>query len=167
VDPFDERREAASRIPSIVTAAPNDPVIRTPVRPGDRLSGYDHVIEASGHPAAFLQACEIARFRGRIAVLSSPHRSFSLRLYDHIHSKGLQILGAHGSVLPAEAGVADRWTDGAQRCFFMQLLAENRIDVSPLITHRVPFTRAAEMYRGLREDPQHHLGVLFYWNGLD
>jgi L-iditol 2-dehydrogenase len=166
VDPFPERRRIVSHSPGVIAVDPEDPVLRAQGRPGDRLAGFDHVIEASGHPDAFLQACEIARVRGKIAVLSSPHRTLSLRLYDHIHSKGLQVLGAHGSVLPAQAEVGDRWTDGEQRRFFMQLLAEKRIDVNPLITHRVPFSQAAEMYRGLKEDPGHHLGVLFYWNGF-
>jgi 2-desacetyl-2-hydroxyethyl bacteriochlorophyllide A dehydrogenase len=166
VDPISERRKIASSGPGIVAVAPDDPLVRAVVRPGDRMAGFDHVIEASGHPDAFLRACEIARFRGKIAVLSSPHRTFQLRLYDHIHSKGLQVLGAHGSVLPIEAGVTDRWTDGQQRRFFMQLLAEQRIDVEPLISHRVPFTRAVEMYRGLKEDPGRYLGVVFYWNGF-
>jgi L-iditol 2-dehydrogenase len=166
VDPLFERREIVRSIPGVIAVDPEDPVLRAQGRPGDRLAGFDHVIEASGHPDAFLQACEIARVRGKIAVLSSPHRTLSLRLYDHIHSKGLQVLGAHGSVLPAQAEVGDRWTDGEQRRFFMQLLAEKRIDVNPLITHRVPFSQAAEMYRGLKEDPGHHLGVLFYWNGF-
>lgn len=166
VDPLHERREIVSRSRWVLAVEPDDPVLSTQGRTRDRLSGFDHVIEASGHPDAFLQACEIARVRGKIAVLSSPHRTMSLRLYDHIHSKGLQILGAHGSVLPAQAEVGDRWTDGVQRRFFMQLLAERRIDVKPLITHRVPFSRAAEMYRGLQEGPRHYLGVLFYWNGF-
>ena len=164
VDPLFERREIVRPIPGVLAVEPGDPVLRTQGRPGDRLAGFDHVIEASGHPDAFLQACEIARVRGKIAVLSSPHKTMSLRLYDHIHSKGLQVLGAHGSVLPAQAEVGDRWTDGEQRRFFMQLLAEKRIDVTPLITHRVPFSQATEIYRGLKEDPGHHLGVLFYWN---
>jgi 2-desacetyl-2-hydroxyethyl bacteriochlorophyllide A dehydrogenase len=166
VDPLPGRRRIASSSPGIVAVSPDDSAVRTPVQPGDRLAGFDHAIEASGHPDAFLRACEIARVRGKIAVLSSPHRTFSLRLYDHIHSKGLQVLGAHGSVLPTKAEVADRWTDGEQRRLFMQLLAEKRIDVKPLISHRVPFTQAAEMYRGLKEDPGRHLGVLFYWNGF-
>jgi len=166
VDPLHERREIVSRSPGILAVEPGDPVLRAQGRPGDRLAGFDHVIEASGHPDAFLQACEIARVRGKIAVLSSPHKTLSLRLYDHIHSKGLQILGAHGSVLPAQAEVGDRWTDGVQRRFFMQLLAERRIDVKPLITHRVPFSQAVEMYRGLEQDPRHYLGALFYWNGF-
>jgi 2-desacetyl-2-hydroxyethyl bacteriochlorophyllide A dehydrogenase len=164
VDPLRERREIVSRSPGVLAVKPDDPVLHAQGRLGDRLAGFDHVIEASGHPEAFLQACEIARIRGKIAVLSSPHRTLSLRLYDHIHSKGLQILGAHGSVLPAQVEVGDRWTDGVQRRFFMQLLAEKRIDVKQLITHRVPFSQAAEMYRGLKEDPRHYLGILFYWN---
>lgn len=166
VDPLLERREIVSHSPGVLAVEPDNPVLRARGRAGDRLAGFDHIIEASGHPDAFLRACEIARVRGKIAILSSPHKTFSLRLYDHIHSKGLQILGAHGSVLPAQAEVGDRWTDGEQRRFFMRLLAEKRIDVKPLITHRVPFTQASEMYRGLAEDPRHHLGVLFYWNGF-
>ena len=166
VDPLPQRRQIVSSVPGIVAMAPDDPFVGRAVRPGDRLAGFDHAIEASGHPEAFLRACEIVRTRGKIAVLSSPHATFSLRLYDHIHSKGLQVLGAHGSVLPAEAQIADRWTDAEQRRFFMQLLAEKRIDVNPLISHRVPFTRAAQMYQGLKEDPRHYLGVVFYWNGF-
>ena len=166
-DPLPERRRIVAHSPGIRALNPDDPLVCTPVRPGDRLAGFDLAIEASGHPAAFLRACEIVRVRGKIAVLSSPHKEFSLRLYDNIHSKGLQILGAHGSVLPTEADIADRWTDGRQRRFFMRLLSEKRIDVKPLISHRVPFTRAPEMYRELRENAGHHLGILFYWNGFN
>ena len=167
VDPFPERREIALRSPGIAAVAPEDPAVHDRGRSGERLAGFDHAIEASGNPDAFLQACAIARVRGKVAVLSSPHKTFSLRLYDDIHGKGLQILGAHGSVLPAQADVGDRWTDGAQRRLYMQLLAQGRIGVKPLITHRVHFTRAAEMYQGLKEDSAHHLGVLFHWNGFN
>lgn len=138
IDPIAGRREIASRMPGV---------------------------EASGHPEAFLQACRIARVRGKIAVLSSPHRFMNIRLYDHIHGKGLQVLGAHGSILPRVADVNDPWTDGRQRRLFMRLLAERRIDVRPLISHRVPCERAPEMYRGLLEKREEYLGVLFYWNG--
>jgi 2-desacetyl-2-hydroxyethyl bacteriochlorophyllide A dehydrogenase len=166
VDPLPERRQIASHNPGVRAVEGNDLLVDDHGAE-DRLAGFDHVIEASGHPDAFLLACSIARVRGKIAVLSSPHRSLSLRLYDHIHSRGLQVLGAHGSVLPAQADIADRWTDGEQRRFFMQLLAEKRVDVKPLITQRVPFSQATQMYRGLQEDPRHYLGVLFYWNGFE
>jgi predicted dehydrogenase/NADPH:quinone reductase-like Zn-dependent oxidoreductase len=52
-----------------------------------------------------------------------------------------------------------RWT--AQRNFeaILQLMAEGKLDVAPLITHRFPFERAAEAYEViLGKEP--HLGVL-------
>jgi len=164
VDPIALRRAVVSRPPGIEAIAPEDPLLAGLVDPLDRLSGFDHVIEASGHPEAFLQACQMVRIRGKIAVLSSPHRFVNIRLYDHIHSKGLEILGAHGSILSQVADVNDPWTDGRQRRLFIQLLAEKRIDVSGLITHRTRYEQAPEMYRGLLEKPQEYLGVLFYWN---
>ena len=165
VDPLPMRREIAAGSAGITAVAPEDPLLSAAEVPGDKLTGFDHVIEASGHPDAFLQACRIARIRGRIAVLSSPHRTMEIRLYDTIHSKGLQILGAHGSVLPGSASVYGKWTDGAQRRFFMRLLEEKRVDVLPLFSHRVDHTRAPEVYRGLMDNPGEYLGVVFYWNG--
>jgi len=173
VDPLAERRELACRAPGVRAVAPEDPLLPRLASglaggpPGGRLGGFDQAIEASGQPAAFLQACELTRVRGKIAVLSSPHKSFPLRLYDQIHSRGLQVLGAHGAVLPAQPDVAARWSAGEQRRLFMRFLAETRLEVTPLITQRVPFRRAAEMYRGLKDDPRSFLGVLFCWNGWE
>lgn len=165
VEPIAARRRLAEQRPGIRTLAPEDGLLEAVKVEGTELAGFDCVIEASGSPQAFLLACRIARLRGRVAVLSSPHRSFEIRLYDQIHSRGLQILGAHGQVLARTPGPADTWTDGRQRGLFMQLLAEGRIQVDPLFTHRVPFTEAPEIYRGLSREPGRYLGVLFYWNG--
>lgn len=52
-----------------------------------------------------------------------------------------------------------RWT--AQRNFeaVLQLMAEGKLDVAPLITHRFPFERAGEAYRVILSG-EPHLGVL-------
>lgn len=163
VDPLEKRRALISSIPGMTAVVPDDKLLSSACVPGDRLSGFDHIIEASGHPSAFIKACEIGRIRAKIAVLSSPHKHFEIRLYDHIHSKGLQVLGAHGFVLPFTPEVNDNWTDARQRRFFMQLLSEKRLDVTPLITHKVSFTRAPAIYQGLLSSPGHYLAVLFDW----
>jgi 2-desacetyl-2-hydroxyethyl bacteriochlorophyllide A dehydrogenase len=163
VDPMEERRKLLAGIPGITAVSPEDPILKNAVAAGQRLSGFDHVIEASGHPKAFQQACEIARVKGKIAVLSSPHKFFEIRLYDHIHSKGLQVLGAHGFVLADPPNVTDTWTDGKQRGYFLQLLSEKRISVAPLISHKIRYTQAPEIYRGLMESPSKYLAVQFVW----
>lgn len=163
VDPLEKRRALISSFSGMTALAPDDKLLSSACVPGDRLSGFDHIIEASGHPSAFLKACEIGRIRAKIAVLSSPHKHFEIRLYDHIHSKGLQVLGAHGFVLPFTPEVNDNWTDARQRRFFMQLMSEKRMDVTPLITHKVSFTQAPAMYKGLLSNPGDYLAVLFDW----
>ncbi|MBW8003151.1 MAG: zinc-binding dehydrogenase [Planctomycetes bacterium] len=165
VDPLSMRREIASQVKGIAAMAPDDPILGQAEAPGDQLAGFDHAIEASGHPDAFHQACRITRIRGKIAVLSSPHKTMEIRLYDYIHSRGLQILGAHGAILPRQASIYGRWTDGSQRRFFMRLLEEKRVDVLPLFSHKVDYTQAPEVYRGLIENPGEYLGVIFNWNG--
>ena len=165
IDPLAGRREIAAGFKGVKAIPPDDPFLAAGIAQGGRLAGFDHVIEASGHPAAFHHACRITRLKGKIAILSSPHRTMEIRLYDHIHSRGLQILGAHGAVLPQTENVYARWTDGAQRRFFMQLMAEKRLDVLPIISHRVEYSEAPDIYRGLAENPGDYLGVLFYWNG--
>lgn len=165
VDPMTERRRLCEGLPGVIPVTPDDMRLRCCPGATELLGGIDHVIEASGHPSAFITACEIARIRGKIAVLSSPHKHFEIRLYDHIHSKGLQILGAHGFVLANPVNASDGWSDGRQRRLFMQLLSEKRISVKPLISHKVDFSRAPEIYQGMISKPSDYLGAQLYWNG--
>lgn len=164
VDPMEKRRALALKVPGVKAVAPDDPILTKAVVPGQPLSGFDHVIEASGHPSAFLQACEITRIFGKIAALGGGHKTFELRLYDNIHARGLQILGAHGFVLANPANSSNTWTDAKQRQFFMQLLAEKKINVQPLITHEVSYSQAPEIYQAIMEKPADFLGTQFIWN---
>ncbi len=58
-----------------------------------------------------------------------------------------------------------RWTEGRNMESFVELLAENRLDVTPLITHRFEIDRAAEAYdliTGKTHEP--FLGVLLKYD---
>jgi predicted dehydrogenase len=59
-----------------------------------------------------------------------------------------------------------RWTEGRNLEAIIDLLAEGRLDVSPLITHRFPVEDAAQAYAlitGKRDEP--YLGVLLTYPG--
>ncbi len=45
----------------------------------------------------------------------------------------------------------------------LDLIAAGKLDLRPLTTHRVPFTRGAEMWRMIREKTEPSLGVVFEW----
>ncbi len=44
--------------------------------------------------------------------------------------------------------------------FLEHLLASGRVQVDPLVTHRIPFAEAQRAYEGLRDEPGTWLGVL-------
>ena len=52
-----------------------------------------------------------------------------------------------------------RWTEGRNLGAVLELMAEGKLDVRPLISHRVPLSQAAEAYRLLTEDGS-ALGIL-------
>ncbi|GDY14481.1 alcohol dehydrogenase [Planctomycetota bacterium] len=156
-DPVPARRAIASGVPHLTVVAPEELPVGDP-------AGFEHVIEASGAPAGFLAACTVARRLGRISVVSSPHRPVEIRLYEHVHSKCLQVHGAHGSSMAVDPTAADRWTERRQKELFLALVAAGRIDVSPLITHVHAWHEAPQVYRRLIDDPSAFLGVVFTWN---
>ncbi len=47
----------------------------------------------------------------------------------------------------------------------LQLMAEGKLNLRPLITQLVPFTAAPEIYNRLLQKSASHLGVTFHWTG--
>lgn len=162
-DPLENRRKVAEGIPGVTVVAPDDPLVNAEMGARSRTDGYDCVIEASGHPGGFMQALNVARIRGKVAVPSAPHQHVQVRLYDEVMNKSLQILGAHGSSQPGNPTANDRWSEPLQKEWFLQLVAEGRLDVSGIVSHRVPYTEAPAIYKGLIENSGEYLGVVFDW----
>lgn len=112
-----------------------------------------YVIEAAGTAAALRAAFDATAPDGRLVILSSPREQFVLDPYADIMEPGLQVIGAH------------EWRRSREQraphdAFLHELLATRRVAVDPLVTHRVPLADAARAYAGLRDDPDHWLGVL-------
>ena len=163
VDPLENRRRVAEPVPGVTVVAPDDPLVNDEMATRSRTDGYDNVIEASGHPSGFMQALDVARIRGRISVPSAPHRHVQVRLYDQVMNKSLQIFGAHGSSQPPKPMMNDRWSEPRQKEWFLQLVADKRMEVASIISHRVPYTDAPAMYKGVMESSGDYLGVVFDW----
>ncbi|HAX95949.1 MAG TPA: dehydrogenase, partial [Prolixibacteraceae bacterium] len=59
-----------------------------------------------------------------------------------------------------------RWTEGRNLEAFADLLAEKRIDVKPLITHRYPIEQAEKAYELITgKSTQHYMGVIVTYPG--
>jgi len=102
------------------------------VAEGTHGQGVDVVLEMSGAPSAIQQALRLARPGGRVALMGIPSKEVSLAVAEDLIFKGLTVQGIVGRRL------YDTWYT------MKALLASGRLDVSPVLTHRLPFDDFAQ-----------------------
>jgi len=133
--------------------------------------GLDHVLICADTPSSdpVELAGELARDRGKVVAIGAVGLTLPRRLY---YQKELAFINSRsygpGRYDPTyEEGGHDypigyvRWSEGRNLQAFVSLLAEQRLDVKPLITHRFAIEEAAQAYRLITgKTDEHFLGVL-------
>jgi threonine dehydrogenase-like Zn-dependent dehydrogenase len=116
--------------------------------------GAELVVDAVGLKAS-IQSCisSVAR-RGRLVLLGSPREKMEIDPYNDIHTRGVQIIGAH-------TGVVDSSVRERDRAFVAAALRDGRVRVKDLITQHMDLAEAPAAYAGLRDKPDEYVGVIF------
>lgn len=104
------------------------------IKAGTGGHGADVVLEMSGHPDGVRQAFKMLRAGGRISLLGIPSQPVTLDLAEDIIFKGASVLGINGRRM------WQTWYQG------QALLRSKKVDLLPLITHKLPL---AEIEQGL------------------
>jgi len=134
-------------------------------------TGLDHVLICADTPSSdpVELAGEIARDRGHVVAIGAVGLTIPRRIY---YQKELSFINSRsygpGRYDPAyEEGGHDypigyvRWSEGRNLQGFVELLAEERVDVKPLITHHFSIEEAAQAYELITgKSGQPFLGVL-------
>lgn len=126
----ERRRFVNEHYPSVLTVTPDD--CRNFVCKHSDHGGADVVIEVAGAPTTFRLAWECARPNALVTVVA---------LYDQ--PQQLPLPDMYGKNLTFKTG----GVDGCDCAEILQLIAEGKIDTTPLITHRFPLDRIEEAYR--------------------
>jgi L-iditol 2-dehydrogenase len=138
VDPVAYRRQAAERLGSDVSAADRDAI-------SDWTDGrgVDLVLEATNSPNGFQHACDAARIGGRIVLTGIPEGDAYGIAAASARRKGLTVKFSRrmGPVYPRA----------------IQLVAEERIDVSSIVTHHFALE---ECRRGFELQAEYREGAL-------
>ena len=125
---------------------------------------FDVVFEATGSPAALTPALKLAAHHGRVVALGSTRGLVEqFDLYGDVHVPGITLIGAHVTTAPRLPNFANRWTDEANRALALRLLAERRVDVDSLVSHREPPQRAPELFALLADRRAEAMGVVLDW----
>ena len=131
-DVMPHRREMAARMGAdCVLDGAGDVVAE--IRRETGGTGVDVVLEMSGAEPAIHQAFEMTTNGGRVSLLGLPSRPVTLDLNDAIIFRGVRVYGITGRELWGT------WYKTAA------LLREG-LDVSPIITHRLPLARYDEAF---------------------
>ena len=159
VEPIAQRRELALRCGAEEAVPPEGALARIAARTNGR--GADVVIEASGNARALQLAIDAAAFQASVVVCSwYGSKPVSLDLGARFHRARLRLLSSQvGQIDPA---LAPRWDRQRRLATALTLLGE--LVIGPLITHRIPFARAAEAYELVDQRPEETVQVILTYD---
>ena len=155
VEPIALRRELALRCGAEEAVTPEDALARIATRTNGR--GADVAIEASGNGGALQLAIDAAAFQSPVVVCSwYGNKPVSLDLGSRFHRARLRLVSSQVSQL--DPALAPRWD--RQRRLDTALSQLGELVIAPLITHRIPFARAAEAYELVDQRPDETVQVI-------
>jgi 2-desacetyl-2-hydroxyethyl bacteriochlorophyllide A dehydrogenase len=159
VEPIAMRRQISLRCGADEAVTPDEALERIAKRTNGR--GADVVIEASGNANALQLAIDAAAFQGSVIVCSwYGTKPVSLDLGSHFHRSRLRLVSSQVSEL--DPALAPRWDRQRRLDVALSLLGE--LLLGPLITHRIPFARAAEAYELVDQRPEETVQVILTYD---
>nr|WP_236711025.1 zinc-binding alcohol dehydrogenase [Streptomyces sp. 150FB] len=159
VDALEGRLETARTYGATATLDARSSTVAEDIRAATGGRGADGAIEISGVYPALHEAIRSVSVGGRV-VASGFYQGdgIGLRLGDEFHHNRVQIVCSQIGGVPAQ--LSNRWTVERLQQTFLSLVAQDRVDVTSLVSHLVPITDAADAYTLLDERPADALQVV-------
>jgi 2-desacetyl-2-hydroxyethyl bacteriochlorophyllide A dehydrogenase len=124
----------------------------------------DVVLDCTGRAGTVKLASQCLRIGGRLVIVGSPHEEVTVEdLYEWVADREITVLGVHQPKNPDEPNRFYRFSKGRDRRMLLQWLQAGKLQVDPLISHRLPVTQAAEAYALLRDRPEEARSVILTW----
>lgn len=127
------------------------------------------VVDASGSAHALPTAVRLAATGGEIVMIGAPWGGTdnsvpSGAIMGEVFLRFLSIRSGSEWEIPINPEPLAIGSVHQNAATALQWLADGRINVQPLITHRLPPAAAGAAYRGLRDQPDEYLGVILRWS---
>ena len=128
----------------------------------------DIVILTSNSWDSYFLALDLVRHGGRVAILGFPGRGEPMPSRNPLdpspfYSKQLTLMGS-GFSSRVECGPQDlRFNLRRNLEYILDLMASKRLNLEPLISHRVPYRRMRETYELAKEHSKELIAAVFEW----
>jgi threonine dehydrogenase-like Zn-dependent dehydrogenase len=159
-------RLAVARANGIITLNPDEVDIPAEVARMTGGRGPEVVVEATGNPAVVSQALDLVPKGGRVTLLGSTRGRVDIDVYSQVHRKGVQLLGAHESVINLDLMKDRRWTKRRNLSLLTELFAQGKLRTQGLFSQTISTADLPSMYEILAERPGEYLGVLVEWKNV-
>jgi threonine 3-dehydrogenase len=135
IEPNEQRRQLAEIMGADLLLDPAAAETEATVMAATGGNGVDVLLEMSGHGSAIQQGFRLLRMGGRASLLGIPARPVALDLADGVIFKGATVHGINGRKM------YETWFQAEA------LMRGGIIDISPVITHRLPLEHFDEAMR--------------------
>ncbi|MFN4260215.1 MAG: zinc-binding dehydrogenase [Gemmataceae bacterium] len=166
IDAVAMRRQAALQAGADHVIDPNAGDTREQLAQYLGSQGAEIIADATGVPAAVPVAMSLACDGGQVVVVGSPRgQAKDVNFYDDLHRRYLEVTGAHGNMLfePAHIRLAGAWNIDKAQYWLLATLANGRLNLDGLISHRIAPEQLKEAYEGLLKKKEEYLGVVVKW----
>lgn len=167
----DIRREKAYKYGADLVLSPDEPDLINKIidftYERNQVRGANCVIETSGSERGIIDSLKYVSFGGRL-LLNGCNRinEEPVDFYKYVHTKGVQIIGAHECTCKPVNSSPGNWTRYRDYITVLGLMADGRIDATDMISEYVSPQDAALVYKRLLEDKNFPLGVVFDWDEI-
>ncbi len=167
VDPIPERRTLATAvgIPSVVGGTAAE--VQTRIMELTDGVGADIGVDAVGHSAVCMQVLHATRNMGQLVVLGTPRAPVQGNLTDFLgetHYRSIRVLGALEWQYPMYPTISTTISQFAKQRMIFDWIREGRVQLEPLISHRLPPREIEAAYQGLLHRKDTYTGVLLQWS---
>ena len=109
-------------------------------------NGGDVVVEATGNPLSFQNACDVVKEGGALIVIGIFPKKIKELDFSFLYQKEPVIYGSKGG------------EEGYQEA--LKLLEEKRLNITPMVTHRFPLEETAKAFKTFEDKSENALRIL-------
>lgn len=117
----------------------------------------DLAFDVTGSAYALAGTTQLVRPGGRVVLLGDSPTPSRQTLGPRVVGDSLTVMGVHAS------SGREPWTLAAMTGLFFDFLADGRMHVDDLVTHRITPAQTPDLYAALRADRSTHLAVMIEW----
>ncbi|MEA2012978.1 MAG: zinc-binding alcohol dehydrogenase [Verrucomicrobiota bacterium] len=163
VDTMDFRLDLLPEDSSLIKVNPlkNDLSEQVKIHTRNRMA--DIVFEVTGNAKLIPDEFKLLHDQGRFIMMSSPKEKTLFDFHDLCNFPSHTIIGAHNFSHPEVASPENPWTANRHCEQFFDLVADGELDVKRMITNRISYKVAPEMYNKLLKDRSHYMGIVIDW----